>query len=70
MSPHKAHSLNQEFTNLKALFELMRAGQMVEAQNKLIETNQIEKYLWLVGSIPQFDNVSYTESCDYGQFIP
>ena len=52
MSPHRPHSLNQEFTNLKALFELMRAGQMVEAQNKLIETNQIEKYLWLVGSIP------------------
>ena len=70
MSPHNSDSLNQELNNLKALFELMRAGQMAEAQKQLIATNQIEKYLWLVGSIPQFDNVCFTESCDYGHFIP
>jgi hypothetical protein len=55
---------------LKSLFYLLRAGKTVEAQQILLEKNHHEKYLWLVGTIPQFDNVCYFEDIDYKDLLP
>ena len=55
---------------LKALFDMLRAGKFVEAQQALMEINQLEKYMWLVGAIPQFDNICYFEDIDYKALLP
>lgn len=55
---------------MKALYELLRSGKVIEAQQRLIETNQIELFEWVSGGTPAFDNVSFEESSDLSDFIP
>ena len=49
---------------------MLRAGKIQEAQLKLIETNQIELYEYVSGGVPAFDNTSFVESDDFGDFLP
>jgi len=58
-----------ELETLKALFEKLRAGKLIEAQQELIGNNQTELYEWVSGGIPAFDNASFAESEEYGDFI-
>jgi len=46
---------------LKALFILLRAGKHQEAQALLLQSSNLDKFLWLCGAIPQFDNICYAE---------
>lgn len=41
----------------------------MKAQQLLLEANQAEKCLWLLGSIPLFDNVCYSEPENTGFLI-
>ena len=34
-----------------------------------MESAQVEKCLWLLGSVPQFDNVCNQEPADYSSFL-
>jgi len=49
---------------------MLRAGKTQEAKLKLIETNQCELYEWVSGGVPVFDNASFSESDDFGDFLP
>lgn len=55
---------------MAGLLKYLRAGKIVDAQNMLLETNHCEKFLWLCGSIPLFDNVSYSENVAEGNNLP
>ena len=55
---------------LQAIFELLRAGNLKEAQSQLEQGNHFDKYLWLLGSQPMFDNIQYSETCEYLDLIP
>ena len=55
---------------MKALFEKLRAGKIIEAQNDLIAKNQIELYEQVAGGEPFIDNSTFAESDDFGEFIP
>lgn len=48
----------------KIIFEHIRSGQFQEIQEKLIEANLIDKFLWLIGSLPHFDNIEFTQRTD------
>jgi len=68
--PRNANTGGKELDTLKALFEKLRAGKVIEAQKKLLECNQSELYEWVSGGAPAFDNSSFSESDDFGDFIP
>jgi len=36
----------------------------------LIQANQLEKYSWLCGTLPHFDNVFFDEDIDQGEHLP
>jgi hypothetical protein len=55
---------------LERLFELLRGGKVSDAQEELEEANQFEKYLWLMGSDPMFDNVESTQESSFGDLLP
>ena len=49
---------------------MLRSGKVIDAQKRLLEFNQIELYEWVSGGAPAFDNASFVESDDFGDFIP
>ena len=59
-----------ELQNLRALFELLRAGRIEDAQTQLMQTNHTELFEWVSGGIPAFDNASFIDSEEFGDFIP
>ena len=64
-----ADSLSNELETLKALYEKLRSGQLLEAQKELMKNGQAELYEWVSGGAPSFDNVSFTESDDFGSLV-
>lgn len=48
-----------ELDCLKSMFEMIRAGQIQQVQEELLKSNQVEKFLWLIGSEPHFDNIEF-----------
>ena len=67
---NNSNNRGKELATLKALFEKLRAGKVIEAQKKLLECDQGELYEWVSGGAPAFDNASFAESDDFGDFIP
>ena len=49
---------------------MLRAGKLPEAQQKLLEKHQMELLEWVSGGAPAFDNTSFLESDEYGEFLP
>ena len=45
------------------MFELLRGGKLIQAQKELDEANEFEKYMWLMGSEPLFDNSESVSTC-------
>jgi hypothetical protein len=54
---------------LVELFEYLRAGKLSEAQSSLSESEHYEKYLWLIGSLPHFDNISFKDESTISSLI-
>ena len=55
---------------LKAIFEYLKAGKNIEVQESLVQTGHHEKFLWLIGSQPHFDNIDFTQRLDCDELIP
>ena len=49
--------------NLERVFELLRGGKLILAQKELEEVGEYEKYMWLMGSEPLFDNSESVSTC-------
>lgn len=62
-------SQSENLTNLKALFQLLRGGKTLEAQNQLIENNELELFEWITGADPQFDTTIAPESINTGDLL-
>lgn len=54
---------------LEHVFRLLRAGQILEAQHFLLEKNFSEQFLWLIGSLPHFDNIEFAQTLDCDQLV-
>ena len=60
---------SENLTTLKALFQLLRSGKSLEAQNQLIENNEGELLEWITGAEPQFDTTISKDQTDTGDFL-